>query len=81
MQDNFHGWEDSNAKITHLWTGIQGETKDGKPFVGKVPGKENWYIAAGFNGGGMSFYFSCAEGLAGIVEGKTFEEIRRGWDD
>ncbi|THY22475.1 FAD dependent oxidoreductase [Aureobasidium pullulans] len=74
MQNNFLGWEDSNAKITHLWTGIQGETKDGKPFVGKVPGKGNWYIAAGFNGGGMSFCFSCAEGLAGIVEGKTYEE-------
>lgn len=42
--------------------------------MGKVPGKENWFIAAGFNGGGMSFCFSCAEGLAGIVEGKTFEE-------
>ncbi|KAI5197297.1 hypothetical protein AUEXF2481DRAFT_40120 [Aureobasidium subglaciale EXF-2481] len=74
MQSNFKGWENSKAKITHLWTGIQGETKDGFPFVGKVPGKEDWYIAAGFNGGGMTFIFSCTEGLAKMVEGKTYKE-------
>ncbi|KAH0352465.1 FAD dependent oxidoreductase, partial [Aureobasidium melanogenum] len=74
MQSNFKGWENSKAKVTHLWTGIQGETKDGFPFVGKVPGKENWFVAAGFNGGGMTFIFSCTEGLAKMVEGKTYEE-------
>jgi glycine/D-amino acid oxidase-like deaminating enzyme len=74
MKQNFLGWKHSAAKITHLWTGIQGETPDGFPFVGKVPGKEEWYIAAGFNGGGMTFIFTCAEGLAKMVEGKTFEE-------
>ena len=74
MQRVFRGWESSKATITHLWTGIQGETKDGFPFVGKVPEKESWYIAAGFNGGGMTFIFSCAEGLAKIVEGKTYKE-------
>ncbi|KAI5241295.1 FAD dependent oxidoreductase [Aureobasidium subglaciale] len=74
MQSTFKGWESSKAKITHLWTGIQGETKDGFPFVGKVPGKEDWYIAAGFNGGGMTFIFSCTEGLAKMVEGKTYKE-------
>ncbi|KAI4719498.1 FAD dependent oxidoreductase [Aureobasidium sp. EXF-10727] len=76
MQSNFKGWEKSNAKITHLWTGIQGETKDGFPFVGKVPGKKNWFIAAGFNGGGMSFIFSCSAALAEMVDGKTYEETR-----
>lgn len=74
MQSNFEGWDNSEAKVTHLWTGIQGETKDGLPFVGRVPGKENWFVAAGFNGGGMTFIFSCTEGLAKMVEGKTYEE-------
>jgi glycine/D-amino acid oxidase-like deaminating enzyme len=74
MQRTFKGWQTSKAKITHLWTGIQGETKDGFPYVGKVPGKENWYIAAGFNGGGMTFIFSSSMGLAEMIEGKSFEE-------
>lgn len=74
MQSDFKGWENSEAKVTHLWTGIQGETKDGFPFVGRVPGNENWFIAAGFNGGGMTFIFSCTEGLAKMVEGKTYKE-------
>jgi glycine/D-amino acid oxidase-like deaminating enzyme len=74
MSTNFRGWATSAAKLTHLWTGIQGETPDGFPYVGKVPGKEDWYVAAGFNGGGMTFIFSCAQGLAQMVEGGTFEE-------
>jgi glycine/D-amino acid oxidase-like deaminating enzyme len=74
MQRTFKGWQTSKAKITHLWTGIQGETKDGFPYVGKVPGKENWWIAAGFNGGGMTFIFSSSMGLAEMIEGKGFEE-------
>lgn len=74
MQRVFKGWTASKAHITHLWTGIQGETKDGFPFVGKVPEKESWFVAAGFNGGGMTFIFTCAEGLAKMVEGSTFEE-------
>jgi glycine/D-amino acid oxidase-like deaminating enzyme len=74
MQQNFKGWGGSGAELTHLWTGIQGSTSDGFPYVGQVPGKEDWYIAAGFNGGGMTFIFQCAEGLAKMVEGKKFEE-------
>jgi glycine/D-amino acid oxidase-like deaminating enzyme len=86
MATHFLGWKESAARITHLWTGIQGSTPDGFPYVGKVPagatgeatgeatGKEEWYIAAGFNGGGMTFIFQCAEGLAKMVEGKWFEE-------
>lgn len=74
MQRVFLGWRTSKAHITHLWTGIQAETSDSFPFVGKVPEKEDWFVAAGFNGGGMTFIFTCAEGLAKMVEGGQFEE-------
>ncbi|KAK5113618.1 hypothetical protein LTR85_010847 [Meristemomyces frigidus] len=76
MQRHFKGWEDSGAEVDRIWTGIQGYTADERPHVGEVPGKEGrQWIMAGFNGGGMSMIFSCAEGLAKMVaDGLTFEK-------
>lgn len=68
MQRYFAGWQDSGAVVDHIWTGIQGFTKDDQPHVGEVPGLEGrQYIIAGFNGGGMSLIFLCARGLAQMV--------------
>ena len=32
---------------------VIGHTADGYPFRGQVPGKENHFVLAGYNGGGM----------------------------
>jgi glycine/D-amino acid oxidase-like deaminating enzyme len=54
---------------------VIGTTADGFPHCGKVPGKENQYILAGFNGSGMSHIFLSAKGVAKMVrEGASFEE-------
>nr|OQO27275.1 hypothetical protein B0A51_04911 [Rachicladosporium sp. CCFEE 5018] len=76
MQRHFLGWEESGAEIDHMWTGIQGITSDGMPFVGDVPGQEGrQYVLAGYNGGGMAMIFLCAEGVAEmIVNGKSYED-------
>lgn len=42
------------TNFTHTWSGIMCSTSDGLPLIGKVPGKENQYIMAGFNGYGFS---------------------------
>ena len=39
---------------THTWSGIISQTNDGFPLVGPIPGRENQYINAGFNGYGFS---------------------------
>lgn len=41
-----------------------GLTPDGFPHVGEVPGKQNQYILAGFNGGGNAHAYLCAKGVA-----------------
>ncbi|KAK6431847.1 hypothetical protein LTR95_011989 [Oleoguttula sp. CCFEE 5521] len=76
MQRHFLGWESSSAEIDHRWTGIQGITPDGLPFVGEVAGQQGkQYVLAGYNGGGMAMIFLCAEGVAEmIVNGRSYEE-------
>lgn len=75
LQRHFRGWENSGAKMDHLWTGIMGRTADEWPHVGEVPGSEGQqYVLAGFNGGGMSMIFLCAQGVAKMIDGTPYEQ-------
>jgi glycine/D-amino acid oxidase-like deaminating enzyme len=52
-----------------------GTTKDTLPHAGVVPGSENQWILAGFNGGGMAMIFTLAGAIAGMVlHGQPFEQ-------
>jgi glycine/D-amino acid oxidase-like deaminating enzyme len=54
---------------------VTGNTVDSLPHCGKVPGKDNHYILAGFNGAGMPHIFLTAKGIAKMIrEGVTFEK-------
>ncbi|CAJ2512824.1 Uu.00g009430.m01.CDS01 [Anthostomella pinea] len=76
MQRNFRGWEDSGTVADRIWTGIQGQTGDGFPHIGQVPGQKNQWVLAGYNGGGMSLIFLAATELAKMVKDDLpFEEI------
>ncbi|KAF2680082.1 FAD dependent oxidoreductase [Lentithecium fluviatile CBS 122367] len=75
MQRFFHGWEHSGAKTNKIWTGIMGYSTDGLPHVGKVPGRENQFVIAGFTGHGMPQVFLSAKGVASMVmEGTRFAD-------
>ncbi|TVY20161.1 Gamma-glutamylputrescine oxidoreductase [Lachnellula arida] len=75
MQDNFLGWENSGAAVDYLWTGIIGYTSDSWPHCGKIPGQENRFILAGYNGAGMPLIFLTAKGIARMIrEDLPFEE-------
>jgi glycine/D-amino acid oxidase-like deaminating enzyme len=52
-----------------------GLTADGYPHCGSVPGKDNQFIMAGFNGAGMSHIFLTARGIARMIrDGIPYEE-------
>jgi glycine/D-amino acid oxidase-like deaminating enzyme len=52
-----------------------GATPDLFPHVGKVPGSENQWILAGFNGAGMLMIFTMTQAIAKMLrEGVTYEE-------
>jgi glycine/D-amino acid oxidase-like deaminating enzyme len=67
MQATFAGWENSGATTDSVWTGIMGFTPDGKPHVGRVPGRERQWMLAGFNGGGMGLIPTAAKAVAAMV--------------
>jgi glycine/D-amino acid oxidase-like deaminating enzyme len=69
MQRMFHGWEDSAAEITDIWTGVMGYSSDLVPWVGEVPGMQGIYVNAGFTGHGMPRILGCSEALALLVRG------------
>ncbi|KIX95855.1 uncharacterized protein Z520_08563 [Fonsecaea multimorphosa CBS 102226] len=71
MQRMFHGWEDSQAKITDIWTGIMGYSSDLMPWVGEVPGKPGLFVNAGFTGHGMPRILGCSAALASLVRGEA----------
>jgi glycine/D-amino acid oxidase-like deaminating enzyme len=74
MQRIFHGWEDSGAQVDTVWTGIMGYSWDSQPHVGVLPGHDNQYVLAGFNGHGMPVVFLSALGVAKMVaNGIEFE--------
>ncbi|TGO68885.1 hypothetical protein BOTNAR_0018g00060 [Botryotinia narcissicola] len=68
MQRTFRGWENSDAKIEGIWTGVMGFSFDSNPHIGLVPQNSDQFIIAGFN--------SHAKGLAEMLRtGKSFEEV------
>ncbi|TEY38116.1 hypothetical protein BOTCAL_0497g00060 [Botryotinia calthae] len=77
MQRTFHGWENSDAKIESIWTGVMGYSFDSNPHIGLVPQRSGQFIIAGFNGHGMPVIWLAAKGLAEMLRtGNSFEEVR-----
>ncbi|KAJ5907217.1 uncharacterized protein N7473_004133 [Penicillium subrubescens] len=68
MQRTFFGWEDSQATVTHKWTGVMGYSADSLPHIGGIPGKPGQFIAAGFNGHGMPVVFLCGKAIAQMAQ-------------
>lgn len=77
MQNNFHGWENSGAKVSKIWTGVMGYSFDSNPHVGHVPNRPGQLIISGFNGHGMPVIWLAAKGLAEMIyHDKSFEEVK-----
>ncbi|KAJ5908123.1 hypothetical protein N7495_000805 [Penicillium taxi] len=75
MQKNYRGWENSDAKVDQIWTGVMGYSYDSNPHIGKVPGCDDQFILAGLNGHGMPVIWLSSKELAKmIVQGIPFEQ-------
>ena len=58
-------------RITHRWAGIFGLTQDMLPLVGRVPGRDALWVAAGYSGHGNVLGFACGELVADAILGET----------
>lgn len=69
--------EDSEARTDYIWVGIQAATPDGVPHVGRVVGRKNQWVLAGFNGGGMALIATSARAIAKMVtDDLGFEDVQ-----
>jgi len=63
------------VEITHRWAGLFGLVMDFLPVVGRVPGYDRTWIAAGYSGHGNVLGFLCGELVAGAILGQTPPEL------
>ncbi|MDO3643103.1 FAD-binding oxidoreductase [Mucilaginibacter sp. L3T2-6] len=64
-------------KMTHIplkadfsWEGAFAITKDGLPYIGKIPERPHTYFALGFGGNGITFSVIAAEILCDLIQGR-----------
>ncbi len=57
-------------KVTHRWAGIFGLTQDLLPLVGRVPGHDGVWVAAGYSGHGNVLGLMCGELVASAMQGQ-----------
>ena len=55
--------------VTHRWAGIFGLTQDLLPLVGRVPGRDGVWVAAGYSGHGNVLGLLCGELVAAAILG------------
>ena len=59
-----------NLAAVRVWTGFRPATPDNLPYIGKIPGFENVYAAAGHEGLGITTSLGTAEILADQITGR-----------
>jgi glycine/D-amino acid oxidase-like deaminating enzyme len=64
------------ARADFAWSGVFGETGDGLPLIGPVPGHRNLFAAYGYGGNGITFSF-----LAARMIGRLMQGTREPWDE
>jgi glycine/D-amino acid oxidase-like deaminating enzyme len=62
-------------RVTHRWAGIWGTTPDLNPLVGRVPGRENVWVAGGYSGHGNALGLACGDLVARAILGERAPEL------
>jgi glycine/D-amino acid oxidase-like deaminating enzyme len=65
----------ARPRVTHRWAGIWGTTPDRLPLVGRVPGRENVWIAGGYSGHGNVLGLACGDLVARALVGGDAPEL------
>ena len=59
----------AEARADFIWSGAFGETLDGLPLIGQVPGHPRLYAAYGYGGNGITFSFLASRLLGRLIAG------------
>jgi gamma-glutamylputrescine oxidase len=61
--------------VSHRWAGIWGTTPDLVPLVGRVPGREDVWVAGGYSGHGNALGLACGDLVARALLGERPPEL------
>jgi gamma-glutamylputrescine oxidase len=62
-------------RVARRWAGIWGTTPDASPLVGRVPGRDGVWIAAGYSGHGNVLGLACGDLVARAILGERTPEL------
>jgi len=60
----------ADPTVSHAWCGAFGETSDGLPLIGRVPGARHVYAAYGYGGNGITFSYMASRMIAALMKGE-----------
>ncbi len=63
-------WPPARLDLSASWAGAFGETTDGLPLIGRLPGHPNILAAYGYGGNGITFSYMASRILAAIIRGE-----------
>lgn len=66
----------ADPTLSHSWCGTFGETADGLPLIGTVPGTRRMLAAYGYGGNGITFSYMASRIIAAMIAGE-----KRDWFD
>jgi glycine/D-amino acid oxidase-like deaminating enzyme len=69
-------WPHGHDRLSHAWSAEFGETTDGLPLIGAVPGAPRILAAYGYGGNGITYSYMASRMLAAEIAGE-----RRDWFD
>lgn len=61
------------ARLERSWSGLRPATRDGLPYLGRVPGLENAFMAAGHFRAGLQLSTGTAVVMSQLIEGRPVE--------
>lgn len=60
----------ASLDLDHTWSGAFGQTEDGLPLIGRVPGHPRLLAAYGYGGNGITFSFMASRLIGALVDGR-----------
>lgn len=64
-------WPRARGDIAFAWSGAFGQTEDGLPLIGPVPGRRRMFAAYGYGGNGITFSFLASRMIGAMIAGDT----------
>ena len=62
-------WPTAECRADFQWSGAFGETADGLPLIGPVPGRPRMFAAYGYGGNGITFSFMASRMIGRMIAG------------